>query len=196
MKNQSKILLLTATMLALGAPMGAFANHTDSEGYHIVISGNGNAVRDSHGNCVLTKWKSAPHNCECAEKEHAAEHTIHSHHIYFAFNKARLDNHAMKIIEEVAHTMKSTSKEVRLSIIGHTDSVGSAEYNMKLSEKRASAVKHALMHAGVKEEEISIKAVGKSHLLLETGDNVKEAKNRVVEIIPHVEMPAETENKY
>lgn len=186
MKNQSKFLFLAATVLTLSIPAGAMANHkmTDSDGYQVVVSGNGNAVHDSHGNCVRTKWKSVQQGCECKEAK-PEQVAVRSYQIYFAFNKAHLSSQDIKIIKDAANTAKSEGAKVHFSLVGHADSVGSSAYNLKLSERRAHVVKHALVHAGIKEHEITVKAVGKSHLLVETGDNVKEAKNRVVEITVH-----------
>ena len=65
---------------------------------------------------------------------------------------------------------------------GHTDTVGSAAYNQKLSEARASAVKARLIADGVAATEISMIGVGKTGLLVPTADGVREAQNRRAEI--------------
>ncbi len=65
---------------------------------------------------------------------------------------------------------------------GHTDTVGGAEYNFKLSLKRAEAVKAALIKRGVPADVIRTFGFGKTDPAIATGDNVAEPKNRRVEI--------------
>ena len=66
---------------------------------------------------------------------------------------------------------------------GHTDTVGSDAYNMRLSMRRAVAVEKELVHDGVPEGEIAIFAKGKRDLLVPTADGVKEPQNRRVQIV-------------
>lgn len=67
-------------------------------------------------------------------------------------------------------------------IEGHTDASGSAEYNMKLSRKRADAVKTYLAtHSKVSKDRLLTKGKGENELLLE--DNPDAAENRRVKII-------------
>ncbi len=184
MKNQSKFLLATA-VLALSAPVGASAGHmlVDEDGYNVVLHGENQGVKDSHGNYVRTKWKgqNGHKNCKCKE-EAKAERWMHSCRVYFAFNKAEFTAAGIKVVKDSVDAAKSQSEKVHFTLVGHTDSVGSNEYNLKLSEHRAQAVKHALIKHGINEDEITIKAVGKHHLLVDTADNVREAKNRAVEV--------------
>ncbi len=67
-------------------------------------------------------------------------------------------------------------------VIGHTDSVGSLEANDALSLKRAAVVREILIAAGVPAEKIEIAGRGERELLLKSGDEVAEPKNRRVEI--------------
>ena len=80
----------------------------------------------------------------------------------------------MKIIKNRA------SKNV--VVIGHTDSVGSAEYNRTLSLRRARAVAAALVAKGVDRENIEVTYYGKGNPLIPTPDGVSEPQNRRVEV--------------
>ena len=101
--------------------------------------------------------------------------------IYFGFNKCNITAEADAVLSEAAAAAKSMgSASVR--IVGHTDSVGSAAYNQKLSECRASAAKANLVGKGVSEGSISTSGKGESELTVATGDGVKEPQNRRVSV--------------
>ncbi|HLY57083.1 MAG TPA: OmpA family protein, partial [Stellaceae bacterium] len=65
-----------------------------------------------------------------------------------------------------------------ITVTGHTDTVGTASYNQGLSERRADSVKSELVKDGVASGEISTVGVGKTGLLVPTGDGVREPQNR------------------
>ena len=67
-------------------------------------------------------------------------------------------------------------------VIGHTDSVGSTDANDKLSQKRAAAVREILVAAGIPAQKIETAGRGERELLVISGDEVAEPKNRRVEI--------------
>lgn len=68
--------------------------------------------------------------------------------VNFAFDSAVLDEEALAILRIQAHWMKQFP-ELRYTIYGHTDSVGSAAYNYRLGLRRANAVKGCLVSLGV-----------------------------------------------
>jgi outer membrane protein OmpA-like peptidoglycan-associated protein len=70
--------------------------------------------------------------------------------------------------------------EIRIS--GHTDTAASDGYNQALSQRRAEKVRQDLISLGVPANNISITAEGEYHLLVATGDNTVEVRNRRVEI--------------
>ena len=67
-------------------------------------------------------------------------------------------------------------------VIGHTDTVGSADFNDKLSYARAERARDLLGSWGLPGERISVAGRGKREPLVATSDNVSEQKNRRVEI--------------
>ena len=67
-------------------------------------------------------------------------------------------------------------------VIGHTDTVGSADFNDKLSYARAERARDLLVSMGLPGERISVAGRGKREPLVATSDNVSEQKNRRVEI--------------
>lgn len=72
---------------------------------------------------------------------------------------------------------------VDILVVGHTDSLGSREYNMALSKRRASAVKELLVKQGVSPGAIQTTSHGKENPLIPTADNVSEPRNRRVEVV-------------
>jgi OmpA-OmpF porin, OOP family len=83
-----------------------------------------------------------------------------------------------KIFEEVA---KRQASEVQIT--GHTDTVGDAADNDKLSTQRAEAIKEMLISKGLKSNFIRAVGRGERELLVSTPDNTNEPKNRRVEVL-------------
>ena len=81
------------------------------------------------------------------------------------------------MVQEAAN-YASAGHATKLSIVGHTDTSGSAAYNVRLSERRAKAVADALVGAGVAQTALTIDWKGKTDLAVQTADGVKEPLNR------------------
>jgi outer membrane protein OmpA-like peptidoglycan-associated protein len=69
-----------------------------------------------------------------------------------------------------------------ISVVGHTDTVGSRDYNTELSNRRAASVKELLVGLGVAAQKIRTTSHGKENPLIPTADNVNEPRNRRVEV--------------
>lgn len=80
--------------------------------------------------------------------------------LFFGFNEADLTPRSLRQLQIVADLLKET--QGKLNISGHTDDVGSERYNLRLSERRADAVKAALVGFGVNAEQITTHGLGKS----------------------------------
>lgn len=70
----------------------------------------------------------------------------------------------------------------KVSVNGFTDTSGTPDQNLEISQKRARQVADALAHEGVAAERISWQGLGESRLRVATGDNKKEPRNRRIEI--------------
>jgi OOP family OmpA-OmpF porin len=71
----------------------------------------------------------------------------------------------------------------RIVVTGHTDLSGSVAYNQRLSERRAEAVRQALVREGLTAGAISTIGRGKTQPLVPTADGVREPQNRRAEIV-------------
>lgn len=109
--------------------------------------------------------------------------------VFFAFASTELDPQARQTIREAADDWRRTGT-VQVNLVGHTDTSGSPDYNLGLSERRAEAVQAALIAEGVPAASITTTGVGQSDLLVPTGDGVRLAENRRVEIFVPQPPPA------
>jgi len=102
--------------------------------------------------------------------------------IYFNTGSAQLLEESQPTLKAVAEVVKQ-SKDAVLTIEGHTDNIGSADYNQDLSEKRAAAVRRALVSQfGVPAEHLAAKGYGLTRPV-ETNDTLEgRARNRRVEL--------------
>ncbi len=105
-----------------------------------------------------------------------------SYLVFFDFNKSDLTPQAVGIVDTAAKNA-GPAKVTQLTVTGHTDTVGSDAYNMRLSRRRAESVAAELEKDGIPSSEISIVAKGKHDLLVPTADGVKEPQNRRVQIV-------------
>jgi len=97
--------------------------------------------------------------------------------VFFDFDKSNITEAAASVIKAAADVVKSGGV-AHITVTGHTDTVGSAKYNQALSERRAAAVKAAMVSDGVDGGEITTVGVGKTGLLVPTADGVREPQNR------------------
>lgn len=109
--------------------------------------------------------------------------------VLFEFGKATLTSNARGKVRAIADALNNIAPARRVSVEGHTDSIGSEAYNQRLSEHRAEAVAIALENAGVQNQRITTRGFGKRYPVApnttpDGADNpTGRAKNRRVEVI-------------
>jgi len=104
-----------------------------------------------------------------------------SDHLKFEFDKADLRPEDRELLARIAGIML-TSHDYTISVNGHTDDVGSAAYNQRLSERRAESVREFLVKSGLPAEILSVQGHGKSLPLVPGTSEAARAKNRRVEL--------------
>jgi len=100
-----------------------------------------------------------------------------SYTVTFALNSAELTALDMDVLRRAIADARSGGQP-KIELVGHTDTSGSDEYNMRLSVKRAEAVRDALVSLGARREAIATSGVGESDLAVPTADGVREPRNR------------------
>ena len=99
--------------------------------------------------------------------------------IHFDSNKASLKSQSMPIIEELVKIMLA-HPELQLSVEGHTDSDGQEIFNLDLSQRRAAAVKAAMVKRGVASDRLLTKGHGENQPIDQNTTEDGKAKNRRV----------------
>ena len=103
------------------------------------------------------------------------------HDVNFAFDSAELDASSRAALDQAAQVIKS--QNVRLNIIGYTDSTGPAAYNQALSERRAEAVRAYLLADGVDAGRLTTSGKGENAPIASNDTRAGRAKNRRVEFV-------------
>jgi outer membrane protein OmpA-like peptidoglycan-associated protein len=106
--------------------------------------------------------------------------------VNFAFNSADLSAEARKELDVVAETLNRPNvSSLEIVVSGHTDGVGSPEYNLSLSQRRAEAARQYLItQHGIDANRLVAKGYGKAQLLLPTDPN-SELNRRVQFLNPN-----------
>jgi len=103
-------------------------------------------------------------------------------YVNFDFAKASLKPDAAPVITEVVNLMKR-NPGLKLSIDGHTDSIGGQDYNLKLSQGRAASVVAAVVAGGVDASRLKSQGFGAEKPIASNDTDEGRAKNRRVELV-------------
>ncbi|MCP4664502.1 MAG: OmpA family protein [bacterium] len=107
--------------------------------------------------------------------------TLDSNMIEFDFDKADLRPQNRELLSRIVGVLL-TFESYGVQVFGHTDDVGTVEYNQLLSERRAEAVRGYLVEAGIDPAVLSTMGLGKSSPLVEGSDPQSRQRNRRVEL--------------
>jgi outer membrane protein OmpA-like peptidoglycan-associated protein len=102
--------------------------------------------------------------------------------VLFATGKADLSSDALRSVDKLADFLQKYPNR-NVLIEGHTDSVGSDEFNLTLSQKRADSVKETLTSRGIGEGRIATKGYGKKYPVASNDTVAGKQQNRRVEVI-------------
>ena len=143
------------------------------------IDSDGDGVPDCLDKCPNTPRDTKVDKNGCPI---VGEELLILHGIKFGFDSAKVSDDSKAILEVAVTTLKNNPK-MKVEIEGHTDSIGTAEYNLGLSQRRADAVQDHLIVEGIGAERLQ--AVGKGEADPLVSNELKEgrAKNRRVEFV-------------
>jgi outer membrane protein OmpA-like peptidoglycan-associated protein len=105
--------------------------------------------------------------------------------VYFDFDSWTLTAEDLAVLTQVVKTVHAEG-QTHIAVVGHTDTSGPADYNQTLSVERAHVVVEALVDMGASRKSFKVWGVGETDLAVETGDGVREPKNRrtVIDLAP------------
>jgi len=101
--------------------------------------------------------------------------------VVFRNDSAELSEHAIRVIADLAGEARQHPGSP-IVVDGYTDTTGTHEHNIDLSEARAKSVAAALMREGVNGRRIETHGFGETHLAVATANDVSERRNRRVVI--------------
>lgn len=101
--------------------------------------------------------------------------------VFFDFDRSDITAEASTILNN-AITAYANCGSARVMLAGHTDTSGSATYNMALAQRRNASVRSYMTGRGVAASQITGEAFGESQPRVPTADGVREAQNRRVEV--------------
>jgi OOP family OmpA-OmpF porin len=102
--------------------------------------------------------------------------------VHFDFDKATLRPDAIAILNEAA-ALLSTHERVVVEVAGHTDSVGSDQYNQGLSERRANSVRDYLVSKGITASRMTARGYGEARPVTSNDTKDGRQENRRVELV-------------
>lgn len=118
-----------------------------------------------------------------AEGKFLYETVLSDDKIRFGFNKAELVDAAKVALDELAGKLKAENKPVYVEIQGHTDSIGSDDYNYKLGEARAEAVRRYLSTKGMPLHRMSVISYGETSPVADNKTREGRDQNRRVVMV-------------
>lgn len=200
--------VLTLSLSLLAASMGAAADQKIINNW---VDSEGNPVRSGYGLCWRNSFwtpETAHPDCDGALKPapvvvvvpkveapapapapapvaapmvvKAVKVTLQGVNL-FDFDKAVIKPGGQQVLNDLIKKIQAVNLEV-VVVEGHTDSTGSDAYNLKLSERRAAAVKAYLVKQGVDGSRVFVEGKGESQPLADNKSREGRAQNRRVEI--------------
>jgi OmpA-OmpF porin, OOP family len=102
--------------------------------------------------------------------------------VFFDWNSAVVGPSGSEVIKLAAGAFRAGAP-VTVQVTGFTDTSGSADYNQRLSVRRANAVAAVLVQDGVPQNALVVTGRGQNDLRVPTPDGIREPQNRRVEIV-------------
>ncbi len=156
--------------------VSSYAANAATQNKSIVLDARGNAVTTRTGECVTFNWPRDNFVCR------AAMAIDIPNIIYFDFARSTLNNKGREVVKQVAAGLNGLTGGYSVRLSGYADRVDTLAFNQRLSERRASTVKNALVGKGIAANRISTVGYGETHNAVPTKDGVAEQLNRRVEI--------------
>jgi OmpA-OmpF porin, OOP family len=142
------------------------------------LDSDGDGVPDYKDQCPGTPPGVKVNQLGCPKRE-----PIVLKGVNFAFDSAELTQQSLTILDGVAEIL-TKHPDLKITIAGHTDSVGTADYNKKLSQRRTESVRSYLISRGVNAANLTAVGFGEEQPIASNDEAEGRAKNRRVELQP------------
>ena len=142
------------------------------------LDSDGDGVTDDKDQCLGTSPGVKVNQLGCPERE-----PIVLKGVNFAFDSAKLTQQSLAILDGTAEIL-TKHPDLKVAIVGHTDSIGTADYNKKLSHRRAGSVMNHLISRGVNSANLTAVGFGEEQPIASNDEVEGRTKNRRVELQP------------
>jgi OmpA-OmpF porin, OOP family len=142
---------------------------------------DGDGIADMDDKCPNDKGTSANNGCPEITKADIVKITYIGSKLFFENNSDKLKVASLSQLDELTLILNKY-QGAKLTIEGHTDSVGADEFNMNLSQKRSDSVKQYLMSKGIEEARLVAVGFGETKPVATNNTALGKAKNRRVEL--------------
>lgn len=138
-------------------------------------------INDEEDKCPNLAGVKGNQGCPTVSTEIKKKVNTVAKSILFITGSAELKSNSYKGLDEIVKLMKE-NPDMKLTIEGHTDDVGTDENNQRLSDNRAAAVKDYIVNKGIPEARISATGYGESKPLTSNATPAGRTQNRRVEL--------------
>ena len=132
---------------------------------------------------VADATKRALDDAAIAKLPPAKQVEVLADRVHFAYDRATIATSTAPVLDRIASVLRA-NPQLSITIEGHADERGGEQYNRRLSQRRADAVRAYLAAAGVETARMKTQALGKSQPEVKGGDAETFAVNRRVVIVP------------
>lgn len=139
------------------------------------------AVTDSNAGQTAGVGNGGVKSVELSQAEKDAAMRAATRVVYFDYDSAAIRAEFQSVVEAHARFLKA-DKSKKVALEGHTDERGGREYNLALGQRRAEAVRRALVLLGVAENQLEAVSFGKEKPAVQGSTESAMEKNRRVEI--------------
>lgn len=136
---------------------------------------------DTDGDGVTDERDQCPGTVAGTNVDATGCEKIRLENVFFATESSALDSAALRKLDEAAETL-ARHPDLKVEIAGHADSRGPDDYNLKLSERRAEAVRGYLQQKGIDAARMTVRGYGESQPAASNDTALGQADNRRVEL--------------
>jgi outer membrane protein OmpA-like peptidoglycan-associated protein len=142
---------------------------------------DGDGIADMDDKCPNAKGTAENNGCPEITKADIVKITYIGSKLFFENNSDKLKVASLSQLDALILILNKYPG-AKLSIEGHTDSVGKDDFNMTLSQKRSNSVKQYLMEKGIEETRLTAVGFGETNPVATNNTTLGKAKNRRVEL--------------